>query len=78
MKKYVAYRINKTRWSNATNSLVNGWFIQGQRSTDLNWENISSESDEETALAKIRSIREKENKGEWCPIYGPNGYGYKE
>lgn len=79
MKKFVAYRVVTQKYNRDTCKIDNGWFMQGQRKSDLNWEFIGTADSEESAHERLISIRETENKGsKWCPIYNPSGYGYRE
>lgn len=78
MTKFVAYRIVTYSYNAETGRMEEGYFMKGQRASDLNWENIGSATSEESALETLRTIRANENKDmRWCPIYNPHGYSYE-
>ena len=66
--KYVNFRIENQWIKNG--KVVDGWFILGQRSTDLNWSLLHEAASFEAAKEFIRGIRESADQ----LVYGPDGY----
>lgn len=66
--KYHAFRID-TQWVKNGRS-VDGWFVLGQRSTDLNWSLLHEAASFEGAKEFVRGIRESADQ----LVYGPDGY----
>lgn len=64
--KYHAFRID-TQWIK-TGRTVDGWFVLGQRSTDLNWSLLHEAESLEAAREFVRGIRDDQ------PVYDTDGY----
>lgn len=64
--KYRAFRID-TQWIK-NGRAVDGWFVLGQRSTDLNWSLLHEAENLEAAREFVQGIRDDK------PVYGPDGY----
>lgn len=64
--KYRAFRID-TQWIK-NGRTVDGWFVLGQRSTDLNWSLLHEAASLEAAREFVRGIRDDQT------VYGPDGY----
>ena len=70
-EKYVSFRISTFRIT--PYKIIRGWFVDGQRDTDYEWEMLYEASSREDAIEYIRGIRESEKQ----IVYGPGGYGIK-
>ena len=68
--KYVAFRIDDSTIKGG--AVVQGFFVRGQRPTDLNWPLLGEFPDMEAAKAFIRS---KVTDPLRQFVYGPSGYG---
>lgn len=66
--KYLNFRI-ENQWVK-DGKVVDGWFILGQRSTDLNWSLLHEAASFEGAKDFVREIRESADQ----LVYGPDGY----
>ena len=66
--KYLYFRIEQ-QWVK-DGKVVDGWFILGQRSTDLNWSLLHEAASYKAAKEFIREIRESADQ----LVYGPDGY----
>ena len=64
--KYRAFRID-TQWVK-NGRTMDGWFVLGQRSTDLNWSLLHEAKNLEVAREFVRGISDDQ------PVYGPDGY----
>lgn len=64
--KYSAFRID-TQWVK-NGRTVDGWFVLGQRSTDLNCSLLHEAESLEAARELVQGIRDDQ------PVYGPDGY----
>ena len=64
--KYRAFRID-TQWIK-NGRTVDGWFVLGQRSTDLNWSLLHEAESLEAAREFVRGIRDDQ------PVYDTDGY----
>ena len=70
---YVAYEINTSKIEGM--EVVDGYFIKGQRASDLNWEWIAECDSMEQAIEKAFEYRaEAMQKTAYCPIYNNAGY----
>ena len=67
--KYRNFRID-TQWVK-NGKTVAGWFVRGQRSTDLNWSLLHEAASFEDAKTFIRGIMDEQT------VYGPDGYEIK-
>ncbi len=67
--KYSAFRID-TQWVK-NGRTVDGWFVLGQRSTDLNWSLLHEAESLEAAREFVQGIRDDQ------PVYGPASYEIK-
>lgn len=67
--KYRNFRID-TQWIKNCKTVA-GWFVLGQRSTDLNWSLLHEAASFEDAKVFIRGIRDEQT------VYGPDGYAIK-
>lgn len=66
----VAFRVDTSIIKDG--QVVSGFFVRGQRATDLNWPLLAEVESLEAAKAYIRGIRINPD----CqPVYGPDGYG---
>ena len=66
--KYLNFGIENQWIKNG--KVVDGWFILGQRSTDLNWSLLHEAASFEGAKDFVREIRESADQ----LVYGPDGY----
>lgn len=66
--KYLNFRI-ENQWVK-DGKVVDGWFVLGQRSTDLNWSLLHEAASFEGAKDFVREIRESADQ----LVYGPDGY----
>lgn len=66
--KYLNFRI-ENQWVK-DGKVVDGWFIPGQRSTDLNWSLLHEAASFEGEKDFVREIRESADQ----LVYGPDGY----
>ena len=66
--QYLNFRI-ENQWVKDGRT-VDGWFILGQRSTDLNWSLLYEAASFEAAKEYVRGIRESADQ----LVYGTDGY----
>lgn len=72
MEKYVAYRIDESNIENGV--VVKGFFVRGQRSSDLNWQLLGKFDFIEQAKKYIKCVfRPKKNQ----IVYDNAGYEMK-
>ena len=66
--KYLNFKIEYQWIKNGRT--VDGWFVLGQRSTDLNWSLLHEAASYEAAKEYVRGIRESADQ----LVYGTDGY----
>lgn len=74
--KYVAFRIDRQCIKGMV--VVDGWFVLGQRDTDLNWSYLGEGESEDDAKAVALDQRQKHGTHANNPIYNPAGYAYMQ
>lgn len=74
--KYVSFRITTTR-INKKGTVESGWFVEGQRETDLNWSFLKEAETEEEAKDLAKGYRVTNGLHFNSPIYNPSGYAYE-
>lgn len=70
MVQYVSFRVDLT--AIFSHSVVHGYFVRGQRSSDYNWPLLGTFDSMSSALEFIDSLRSSSQV-----VYGPNGYALK-
>lgn len=65
--KYLNFRIVEPLIKD--DKIMGGWFVLGQRSTDLNWSMLHDAASFEAAKEYVRGIRISDNQF----VYGPYG-----
>lgn len=74
--KYVAFRIDTQHINLSGTALIDGWFVSGQRETDLNWSYLGEAETEEIAKEMAKEWRKAHSTHANAPIYNPSGYSY--
>lgn len=74
--KYVNYRVDTQAMNMSGTALVSGWFVMGQRETDLNWSYLGEVESEEEAIEYAKEHRKAHGIHKNCCIYNPAGIAY--